>query len=285
MLQLAPSPSQQDWPPNGLVSLWEMLETRAWPFLRSVTVLTGIRARIRRVDDRPALVADEVLDSIAIDWLCSNLTYLADDLARLGARAAFIAANQALDMIRSEYLAATWKDVKRALEDIENRMLDEIKDVTFLHLTDTEKGYFKPIGRIFNEQAVLKFGIASDLDEAGKCLALGRSTACVFHLMRAMEASLRHLTKAVGCETVRAKDSWLTILNDRLEPLINSMPVGTEAEIARKKQFEQARAHLHAVRLAWRNDTMHPKDTYTVEEATELVGHVATFLRHLATLV
>ena len=32
---------------------------------------------------------------------------------------------------------------------------------------------------------------AFDIDEAGKCLAIGRSTAAVFHLMRALETAIR----------------------------------------------------------------------------------------------
>ena len=82
--------------------------------------------------------------------------------------------------------------------------------------------------------------------------------------------------------TIREKDGWLAILKDRLEPAIAVMPETSATEMDRKKQVQQVRAHLHAVRIAWRNDTMHPKATYTEEEAKELLGHVLAFLRHLA---
>jgi hypothetical protein len=60
-----------------------------------------------------------------------------------------------------------------------------------------------------------------------------------------------------------------------------TLPEMTAEEAHRKKMLQQARAHLHAIRLAWRNDTMHPKEQYDLEEADEIYGHVKTFMKHL----
>ena len=49
--------------------------------------------------------------------------------------------------------------------------------------------------------------------------------------------------------------------------------------------MSQASANLYAVKLAWRNEVMHPKDTYTLEEADNLIRQVRIFMGKLATIV
>jgi hypothetical protein len=41
-------------------------------------------------------------------------------------------------------------------------------------------------------------------------------------------------------------------------------------------------AHLHAVKVAWRNPTMHIVNQYTPEQAEEVFNAVRGFMRHLA---
>jgi uncharacterized phage protein gp47/JayE len=50
-------------------------------------------------------------------------------------------------------------------------------------------------------------------------------------------------------------------------------------------EMSQASANLYAVKLAWRNEVMHPKDTYTLEEADNLIRQVRIFMGKLATIV
>jgi len=44
-------------------------------------------------------------------------------------------------------------------------------------------------------------------------------------------------------------------------------------------------ANLYAVKLAWRNEVMHPKQTYTEEEATGLATAVKTFVADILNVV
>jgi hypothetical protein len=169
------------------------------------------------------------------------------------------------------------------IENIWNRIYDELSQVTFFGIGGTAINYYK------TEERGWKFAskyphATTDIDEAGKCLALGRYTASVFHLMRVMEIALRELGVALAAD-LREKDGWLTILHKRIDPAINGLPETSSEERHRKTAFQQVRAHLHAVRLAWRNDTMHPKATYTEEEAIELIEHVRSFTNHLTKLL
>ena len=53
----------------------------------------------------------------------------------------------------------------------------------------------------------------------------------------------------------------------------------------RKADFSAAHAHLDSVRLAWRNDVMHPKESYSEEEAQQLLYSVRTFMQHLTEIL
>jgi hypothetical protein len=49
--------------------------------------------------------------------------------------------------------------------------------------------------------------------------------------------------------------------------------------------MSQVAANLYAVKLAWRNEVMHPNDKYTLEEAGDLIRLVKVFMGQLATVV
>lgn len=51
------------------------------------------------------------------------------------------------------------------------------------------------------------------------------------------------------------------------------------------KVYAAAAGHLYNVKIAWRNEVMHPKKTYTAEEAKKLLNAVDTFIRDLAGFV
>lgn len=171
--------------------------------------------------------------------------------------------------------------------DLANQRVGSVCQI--LHL-ETEDRVFFQIDRselyqqrrpVFGEQVSLEFPRAAyDISEAGKCLALDRATACAFHLMRVIEVGIWRLGTALGIE-LNTKWGWQKLINDGLEPAVNALPERTDTERHRKKMLQQARAHLHAIRLAWRNDTMHPKEQYDIEEADEIFGHVKTFMKHL----
>jgi hypothetical protein len=99
-----------------------------------------------------------------------------------------------------------------------------------------------------------------------------------------MEIAIQEIAVTLNV-TLNPKSGWAHILEREFEPAINALPATTDDERKRKKGLQQVRAHLHAVRLAWRNDTMHPKDMYTGEQAREILDHVGTFMRSLAAVI
>jgi HEPN domain-containing protein len=133
-------------------------------------------------------------------------------------------------------------------------------------------------GPLFGQAVADAFPLAAeDISEAGKCLGLGRHTAAVFHLMRSMEVAVQALASALG--VVNIERAWGVLLSD-MRTAIEALPKG-----ARRVQFSEAASNLYHVKEAWRNDTMHPKKTYTEEEATAVYRAVQSFMTHLALLV
>jgi hypothetical protein len=64
-----------------------------------------------------------------------------------------------------------------------------------------------------------------------------------------------------------------------------ALPSKTPREKARKSSLASAAAHLQSVRLAWRNEVMHPKQTYTRQEAFDIFNASKAFMVQLAELV
>ena len=117
-----------------------------------------------------------------------------------------------------------------------------------------------------------------EITEAAKCLAFQRYTAAVFHLMRAMELAVQRLAEALGKPMPDSK-SWGIILAE-IHREIEKMPKG-----AARNHWSECHSLLYHVKQTWRNDTMHPKTTYTEEQAEAVFDAVGTFMVSLAQLV
>lgn len=120
--------------------------------------------------------------------------------------------------------------------------------------------------------------VSEEVSEAAKCLALQRPTAVVFHLMRAMELAIQRMARALECGNPEHK-AWGVILSD-MNAKIQKMPRGRARD-----EWSASLSHLYHVKQAWRNDTMHPKATYTETQADEVFRAVRSFMSHLAELV
>ena len=135
----------------------------------------------------------------------------------------------------------------------------------------------------FSQEVIHTFPNACwDLEEAVKCLAFERYTACVFHLARPMEIAVRKVGKRMGVTVKYKKEKgylhWGTItnnMNGRLAILKRSDPDEYE-------KWVRVHGMLECVRVAWRNETMHPGTKYSEKEAEEVLDAVKTFLDCLA---
>ena len=107
---------------------------------------------------------------------------------------------------------------------------------------------------------------------------VGRFTASVFHVMRVMEIGVQEFADFLGVPV--AKDKVWQILLDQINAKIKAMP----AKDGMAKLLASASAHLYTVKIACRNEVMHPKATYTEEEAKRIFELARSYMQDLADL-
>lgn len=164
---------------------------------------------------------------------------------------------------------------------LHERLTDDLGTVFFKHVPDyrlyQNKEAFGPeVSSVFG-------GALADIEESGKCLALERSTAAVFHLGRVLELAMHSFAAILG-RSLPDDRQWQTFL-DAINGGVANLPTSTEAERHRKSELAQAASNLYNVKLAWRNGVMHPKESYSPEEAREVYDTSRAFVRHLAKIV
>jgi hypothetical protein len=162
----------------------------------------------------------------------------------------------------------------------------ELQRVAFYSIT-SRNNYAISAAEMFGEDFSVKFATNGvfELDEAGKCFAFGRATAGVFHLMRLMEIGVRAVARCIGIpDPIRgAERSWGAILR-KIKEATNERDSGRPPWVnpEDKELFAQAYAYLDAVRIAFRNTTMHVDNKYTDDEFEQIFVAVRGFMKTIA---
>jgi len=283
-------PSRHDRPSHGLWDLREMLELKAGAFLAVMTNLASLSSWIEATSEYAGkehhFHEDNRLHEAERDHLRGQLQSLKDHLTTMEADVTLIAVDELLE--RAHWQLTTWGHVKERLREIGNTLRREVSTKTLLVLEPKEQAYFAPKEPHFGGAVAAKFlSAAFDIDEASKCFALGRSTASVFHLMRVMEIGIRATARCLGIpDPIKpAERNWGHILGEIRKDLDahgGAAPTKAWAVAGDKEFFEGAYASLDAVRVAWRNTTMHVENKYTTDEAEHIWSAVKGFITKLA---
>ncbi len=172
----------------------------------------------------------------------------------------------------------TYGDVVIAIREIAGRFTDELENTLLFHIPSDKQHFLENAKREMGDDIIGKFPeIAFDIEEAGKCLALERGTASVFHLMRIMEAGLRAIATTLGID-VLANRTW--------DAMLKKIKAASEQQHPRDEWtdfYAEIVAKGYAVKDAWRNNTMHLENKYTLEEAEDIFRAVRGFFRHIST--
>ena len=169
--------------------------------------------------------------------------------------------------------------LKVMLEELLNRMEDSLEERVFLSLSATTAALFEQSEPLFGSLVETVFpDLSEDISEAGKCMAVDRNTASVFHLMRVMERCIKIIgVRVTGIDSETKK--WGSIEKDIRTYVESLLPLSPE-----KAVFSEMLLHFGLVRAAWRNEVMHPKQTYTREEAQRVYDATKGFVQDLAAL-
>jgi len=168
-----------------------------------------------------------------------------------------------------------------ALEHLFQRVQADTKSVALLHVPPEDVELYEQGADHFSAAARRRFRAAiEDMSEAVKCLALGRYTASVFHNMRASETAVRKLAEALEI-VLGPKWTWNQIA-DQAAAKIKDLPVDTPVNSRRKARLASACAHAHMLRIAYRNEVMHPNTSYDRHQAVQILAGTRGFLNDLA---
>jgi len=173
-------------------------------------------------------------------------------------------------------------DVLTQVQELRKDLQDVLRERQFYYLRqDLSRLYGKP--ELFGDVIAKKFRSASsDLEHAGNCLALGESTACVLHLVRAMERVIKAVSKKFNV-VINPKDTWGMILS-HMNDKIKNLPEANERQKRKKAMWSECRANLYHVKQAWRDEAMHTNRFYDEREARQILEAFRVFIGQLATL-
>jgi len=263
--------------PNGLVSLLKMIEVLAADLTASLIWAQTFATTIGiRPDYRGGVVGDEkYFGSMAggFETLAAHLRKL--DLVRQAKSAEELA----------EYMRTKLRHPEESsVQQLLGLIVHDLEGVHFLPLPVSKAAYYKPQKPLFGEKVSEQFpGCQYDISEAGACYALGRTTGCVFHLMRVLEIGLQVF--AARFNVPADHTNWHNII-EGIEKAIRNMGSDPNRPSDWKDQqefFSQAASSFMVMKDAWRNYTAHARGKYTEDEAEALFRTVRSFMQRLGT--
>ena len=290
--------------PGQLVSLWRMNKF-------FVSELYFFMERLREAEFKLAQDADSevslsdrkrILEATQIIWQhCQNagmggqsdpLSFLCGQLIRR------VTDNRFESFARSR---AIYQDVKTFRESLVN----VLEHRYFLYMPESDAAYYEQ-DDLFGIKD--KFPKANDeIKEAGNCYATGSYTACVFHLMRAVEIGAKVMVAAMkaekhigvyvpvrGVKTFKKKPvelcDWQTLIGG-LRTALNQLEKGAAINSDKKEKhayYSEAVVVFGHFKDAWRNPPLHGREIapdrkfYLVGEATDIMNSTRHFMRHLS---
>lgn len=165
--------------------------------------------------------------------------------------------------------------------ELRSRFADEVEVVKLLCIPKEVSQYYEPKEPLFGNEVFNLFPSASDdIAEAGKCLALSRATASVFHLMRTTEVGLKAVARELG---IPYAPSWESYIKQIQKQIQEDWSQKTPDWKTREPLFRDILGDLQAMKLAWRNPTMHIVKKYSEDEAFNIWGATKSFMARLAT--
>ena len=267
-----------------LVSLLDMHPVEIANVLAAAAYLnaTASEFRLQAQLVRQGVAAPPDLSQHTRIWILKSLERVVEFSRAMGFRASERAAARAFDQALPQLAARGTSadrldEISRSCASVAQTLGDELQGFRLYSLDPRHARFLEeqsPFGTAIEDA----FPDASaDILEAARCRALGRWTASVMHLMRAMEVGLAALA---AHHDLRADNNWNQTLNqiEASTRSVNRREHGAEAE----QWAAEAATHLRFVKNAWRNHAMHPRASYSEERAITIYESTAEFMKHLA---
>ena len=266
-----------------LTTEWNMLQISGHYLVLALNQITTIETIINGATGR---VMENVLDQDdgGLVYALGLLQGVLEDLTLSVSNEKVRAIKIAIDLLRKKGARLDIEVIKGtllpALQELRSRIQDELEGKVLYHVTPQEVAFIHQAENLFEATARAQFPeVVEDLSEGAICFGFNRYTACVFHLMRAMEGALGAIGTHFKATVINRYGEPLTwgIILGNVKVIVEKLPEGPD-----KEKWSEVVVLLHYVKIAWRNTTMHPKQTYTKTEAEAIFEAVKAFLRHFA---
>lgn len=305
---------------HGLVSLWDMLEFKAEPFLilikRLQTLRIGLAAQplfdnhkkmaSNNFENHQSMVksalskwgnASEALRQAktikdeaekSVDDIKSTIIDgLDESLSDAIEQCKVLNLNFSLKLIEDIYKKFKEDGINpdgRDIDEILNRVKHEIGINLFLLLSSESQKYYDP-QEPFGKDVSIKFSsLIYDIDEAHKSYALERNTASVYHSVRCLEGGIRALYRCMGIAepTKGCQKNWHFILDEIEKAIKVKWPSATDKMLDDYIVISGFHAALSAMKDPYRNPTMHLDSKYDSEDALYYLQMIKGFMCRVA---
>jgi len=261
-----------------------MLELDAEPLCSAIGILERVRG-ILEVGRRDGDAFHRNIERDGRSTLITDLEKVRTSAKALNLRLTVMSLERVLERLKAEK-DFTWEEVSIGYAVVLSRFRDEFASRRLVVIDEHRVRYYSSSEPLFGVDFDTRFvSAAFELDEAAKCLALGRPTAAVFHLMRILEIGVRATARCLQIPdpTRPMERNWGYILTEIWNHGILVKWPTTRDRIARDGAlFEELYASLDAVKNPWRNATMHVERKYTDDEAEHVFVAVKGFMMKLA---
>jgi hypothetical protein len=263
--------------PYRRLSLMELLTFAAHSFCR----ITAILAQVRILCDRGHLEGEN------FGVLGGNVRELRAEAERLGLLATVAQADRIEHYVRSWFDRSTsstpasfnFTTLGQMASDLHVRVIDELEARLCFILPVDRRPWFDALQ--FAEVVAEHFPSSiADMEEAGKCYALGRNTACVFHLMRVTEAGLIAIARRI--EFPDDRPMWepvVKFIDAQLKKNYAEMSAVFKGDV---EFLSGIAAQMHAVNLAWRRRVAHVESSYDDGQAKRIFDATKGLMEHIA---
>lgn len=258
-----------------------MLPVSVQHFYAAATDMQKIRAIVERHAEQ--YPPEQLVAAAEAKAILPVLDALNAELMKFDCRAAMATIRRVKAHLDSGSL--TYGSLIFAVNEMDGRIRDELETCYAFALTAQEAAIYDPTDTPQRVKFLQQFESAAyDLEECAKCMALGRSTAAVFHAMRILERGIAAIAACLGIpDPVRpAERNWGKMLERIDEAIKAKWPTVASRETGDGHLFESLYAMLVAIKNPWRNKAMHPARKYTVEEAARIIMASASFMEELS---
>ena len=266
----------------ALVWLTDMERFLTEYFVRMVTDVEALRL----LTERSGSQANDVVDPEHLPVILGRIEVMATYCQRIGFFNPFFQCNRIREYLQLPDPRLNW--LSQRMQDLKDRIEDEAKARLFFIIPPAKYAYYAQ-PELWGEAVYKAFPDAAyDIDEAGKCFAVGRHTACVYHLSRLMEQALRAAVNELGGNS--AKPSWEALLQE-MDTQIKRIDadIALAGNVAGKefrgddaRYYSELAKDFRAIKTAWRNPGMHVDGIFDEDRARDIYAAVQLFAKQVA---